>query len=208
MKKLITLASIIFITAMAPLHVQAETRVLGFAGSSREGSYNKLLLKEASEMAQQAGTVVKVIDLKDYPLPFFDEDLESQQGMPEKAKELRNLMVNSQIIIIASPEYNASIPAVLKNALDWASRNEEGKGSRDAYKGKVFVLLSASPGKTGGSRGLVHLKAIIEDVGGKVYLKQFSLPAAYQAFDDQGHLKDAQQRAELQQLVQEAFKSQ
>lgn len=135
-----------FLTLMAlmPLQIYGETKILAIAGSTREGSYNKLLIKEAAQVAEQLGATVKLIDLKNYPAPFYEEDLESIQGMPEKMRELRKLMVDSQIILIASPEYNASISAILKNSIDWASRGEQGGASRDAFKGKRFVLLSAS----------------------------------------------------------------
>lgn len=202
MKKICTL---LFITLLSAMQVHAETTVLAFAGSLRDGSYNKLLAKEAAHIASHMGAKVKVIDLKDYPLPFYDQDLESREGMPGKASELRQLLIKSDVVVIASPEYNASVPAVLKNVIDWASRNEEGKSSRDAFKGKKFVLISASPGKLGGSRGLVHLKTIIEDIGGKVVSTQLSLPSAYQAFDEHHHLQDPQWRARLQSAMQQAM---
>lgn len=186
-------------------HMMAEVKVLAFAGSTREGSFNKALLVEAANSARQKGASVKVIDLKDYPMPFYDADLEAKEGMPIKAKQLRDEMIQSQVILIASPEYNASVPAVLKNALDWASRKEEGGTSREAFKGKKFVLMSASPGSKGGARGLIHLKAIIEDVGGTVISEQFSVPNAYSAFDNQGHLKNPKLKSELQKLVESAL---
>ncbi len=158
----------------------AQMNILVFAGSTREGSYNKKLSKEAAEIARRLGANVTWIDLKDYPMPFYDADVEAK-GMPKNAKKLRDLMVANDMIVIASPEYNASIPAVLKNAIDWASRSD-GNASRSAFKGKKFALLSASPGKGGGARGLVHLKAIIEDVGGVVVSEQVSVPSAHAAF--------------------------
>ncbi len=160
----------------------AQMNVLVFAGSTREGSYNKQLSKEAAEIARRLGANVTWIDLKDYPMPFYDADLEAK-GMPKNAKKLRDLMVANDMIVIASPEYNASVPAVLKNAIDWASR-KDGEASRSAFKGKKFALLSASPGRSGGARGLVHLRAIIEDVGGEVVSEQVSVPAAHAAFTE------------------------
>ncbi len=182
--------------------LNAETKVLAFSGSTREDSVNKKLLLEAVSLAREMGAEVTVVDLKDYPLPFYDADFEAKEGMPEKAKELRRLLVQSQAILIASPEYNGSVSAVLKNVIDWVSRGENGQPSRDAFKGKKVVLLSASPGPTGGLRGLVHLKAIVENIGGNVLPKQFSLPQAYNAFDEQNHLKNQKTREELRQLVQ------
>ena len=189
--------------AFSSLH--AETEVLALAGSTREGSFNKLLVKEAAKMAEGMGAKVTYVDLKDYPIPFFDEDLEGQVGLPENAKKLRQLFIKSQIIMIASPTHNASVSAVLKNAIDWLSRDDEGDPQADALTGKKFVLLSASPGKKGGARGLIHLKDILDDVNGDIFPQQFSLPLADEAFDAQGHLKNGEQKKVLQQLIQEAL---
>lgn len=182
--------------------LSAEVNVLAFAGSTREDSVNKKLVKEAATAAHQVGAKVTFINLKDYPMPFYDEDLETRDGMPTKAKQFRQLMLQSDVILIASPEYNGSISGVLKNAIDWASRNEDGGGSREAFKGKKFVIMSASPGASGGARGLVHLRGIIEHIGGTVIPQQVVIPDAYNAFDAQGHLKNNDQRKDIQQLVQ------
>lgn len=183
----------------------AETKVLAFAGSTREGSVNKKLVAEAAGIARQMGANVTVIDLKDYPIPFYDGDKETQEGMPEKAKQLRQLMIQSNLILIASPEYNGSVSGLLKNVIDWTSRSEAAGSSRDAYKGKKFVIMSASPGSTGGARGLEHLKMIIENIGGTVVAKQVTIPNAYSAFDSQGHLKDPKVKKELQDMIQMAI---
>lgn len=186
-------------------HLSAETKVLAFAGSTRADSYNKKLVQEAAEIARKKGATVTVIDLKDFKMPFFDEDLEKTEGMPFAAKQFRQLMLDHQVIIIASPEYNGSLSAVLKNALDWASRNEEGKPSRDAFKGKKFALLSASPGQGGGSTGLTHLRSIIERIGGEVVSKQTSIPSAYKAFTPDGHLISSQQIEAIKEEIDQLF---
>lgn len=191
----------IIVCTVVSVMLNAETRVLALSGSLREDSVNKKLLLEAAEMARKSGASVTVIDLNDYPLPFFDGDLEAKEGMPERANKLYEQLVQSQVVLIASPEYNASVTGVLKNALDWVSR-PQGQRSSEAFKGKKFILLSASPGRTGGARGLVHLRAIIEDLGGTVIPEQISLPDAMNAFDAQGHLKNHKIKAELEQLVQ------
>lgn len=184
----------------------AETKVLAFSGSTQEESLNKKLVKEAAGYAKEAGASVTIVDLKDYDMPFYNSDLEKKSGMPAKAKELRRLMVNSDVILIASPEYNGSLSGILKNAIDWASRSEEGKASRDAFKGKKFVIMAASPGQGGGARGLVHLRNIIENVGGTVMAQQVVVPNAYNAFDAEGHLTNAAQKTELKAAVQNATK--
>lgn len=134
--------------------LSAEIKVLAFTGSTRESSINKKLIHEVADLTRQFKAKVTVIELKDYPLPFYDADLESKEGMPLHAKQLRKLMMQSDLIFIASPEYNGSLSALLKNVIDWVSRGEEGGASRDAFKGKKFVIMSASPGGSGGLEGL------------------------------------------------------
>jgi chromate reductase len=181
----------------------AETKILALAGSTREDSWNKMLAKEAAEMARQMGATVKLIDLRDYPMPFYDSDFEIQQGQPENAKRLRRLMIESDAIIIASPEYNSSLPGILKNALDWASRDEKGQPSRDAFKGKKFAIMSTSPGPGGGSRVLVHLGSVIENVGGEVVKIQLAVPNAESSFNQQGLLQNSVAKEQLKQEIQQ-----
>lgn len=197
MKKLL----LFFCFSLVTLPLLAEMRVLAFSGSLRADSYNKKLISEAAAVASQMGAKVTVIDLNDYPMPFYDADIEQKEGMPKNAERFRELMVNSDAIIIASPEYNASISAVLKNALDWASRSKEGGSSREAFKGKLFALMSASPGKSGGGRGLVHLRAIIEDVGGQVIPQQTKIPQAHEYFSKKEKSENFLLQAEIQHLL-------
>src|SRR5262245_37351060 len=116
---------ILCVACSAALH--AEINILAFAGSTRQESVNKKLIAEAAFVARQLGANVTLIDLKDYPIPLYDGDLEAKKGMPSKAKKLRQLIEKHSIILIASPEYNGSLSAVLKNVIDWMSRTEEGK---------------------------------------------------------------------------------
>ena len=185
--------------------LSAEIKVLVFSGSTREESFNKKLIAEAALLARQVPAHVTVIDLKNFPIPFYDEDLEKREGMPLKAKQFRQLMIQSDVIMIASPEYNGSLSAVLKNAIDWASRSENGGSSREAFKGKKFVIMSASPGSGGGARGLVHLRTIIENIGGTVLSEQVVVPDAYNAFDEQGHLKNEKVKKDLEMLIHTAI---
>ena len=194
---------LLFLSLICTGYLVAETKVLVFAGSTRQDSLNKKLAREAVRLAQQSGAFVKWIDLRDYPMPFYDRDLETQQGMPENAKKLRNLMKESDAIMIATPEYNGSISGVLKNAIDWASRDERGQPSREAFKGKRFAIMSASPSEGGGNRALQHLRTIIQDIGGEVIPLQVSVPNASHAFTPQGELKDVQIKDQLEQEVQQ-----
>lgn len=186
--------------------LMAEMKILAFSGSTRADSCNKKLVLEAAEIARKMGATVTVIDLKDFLIPLYDADLEAKQGMPSQAKRLRQMMVGSDAVIIASPEYNASISAVLKNVLDWTSRSN-GSYSADAYEGKKFAIMSASPGQGGGARGLVHVRAIIEAIGGNVIQKQVSIPNAYKAFDAKGRLENASIKQELQQEIQQLLQT-
>lgn len=200
MKKILNFGFLVAI--FSAIALSAEMEVLAFSGSTRTDSYNKKLMDEAVEMARQMGATVTVIDLKDYPMPFYDADMEMKQGMPTNAKRLRNLMISNNAVIIASPEYNHSMSAVLKNALDWASRSEDGNPSREAFKGKKFAIMSASPGKGGGSKGLLHLRCVIEDVGGIVLPKQVSIPNAHRYFSEKERPENTALKEEIQQLLQ------
>lgn len=185
--------------------LSAEVKVLAFTGSIRENSFNKRLIAEATCLAREMGANVTLIDLKDYPMPFFNQDLEAKEGMPLMAKQFRKLMIESDVILIASPEYNASVSAVLKNAIDWASRGENGGASREAFKGKKFAIMATSPGSGGGSRGLKHLRTILDDIGGTVIPLQFVAPYAYSAFDETGSL-NGKNKMELKNLIQTVLK--
>jgi chromate reductase, NAD(P)H dehydrogenase (quinone) len=191
----------ICIAVILSFSLSAEKKVLAFAGSTRVGSYNKKLVNDAAEIARKMGAAVTVIDLKDYTTPFYDADVERKQGMAKNAKRLRDLMIHSDAILIASPEYNGSISAVLKNALDWASRDEKGGVSTEAFKGKRFALMSASPGKKGGCRGLLHLRTIIEDLGGIVVPTEVSIPSANIYFAEKEKPENQTLIEEIQELL-------
>lgn len=181
----------------------AEMKLLVFAGSTRTASYNKQLAQEAAQVARDMGAQVTYLDLKDYPMPFYDADVEAKQGMPKNAKRFRDALMANQGVVIAAPEYNASISAVLKNAIDWASRSEDGKSSQEAFKGKKFALMSASPGRGGGARGLVHLRSIIEDVGGDVVAKEVSISRAY----EKGAINNAEVKLAIREELTEVIGS-
>jgi len=166
-------------------------KILAFAGSTRTGSFNKKLVKFAAEAARGAGAEVTVVDLRDFPLPMFDGDLEEAEGLPENAKKWKTLLRGHDGFLISAPEYNSSITGVLKNAIDWASRTEsDDETPLVCFRGKVATLLSASPGALGGLRGLVHLRAILGNIGVIVLPDQVAVGAAHEAFDESGSLKD------------------
>ncbi len=178
-----------------------DIRILAFAGSTRADSYNQQLIQEVAGVAGKMGAKVTVVRLSDYPMPFYDADLEQKEGMPKNAKRLRQLMIDSDAIIIASPEYNHSISGVLKNALDWISRSEDGNGSYEASKGKVFALMSASPGKKGGQRALAHLNEIIGDLKGTVIEQKVSIPHAYKYFGEKERGENPAVKKAIEELL-------
>lgn len=176
------------------------TKILCFAGSLRKDSFNKKLAKLAATKAEAAQALVTYVDLKDYPMPIYDGDIEASEGIPENAKKLKALMKDHQGFILSCPEYNSSITPVLKNAIDWASRPLEGEKNLECFKGKVAALLAASPGKLGGLRGLVTVRAILESIGVICIPDQLSVGMASEAFDSDGNLKDQKQMAELERV--------
>ncbi|MCR4337142.1 MAG: NAD(P)H-dependent oxidoreductase [Candidatus Omnitrophica bacterium] len=179
-------------------------KVLAFAGSARTASFNKKLIKVAVEAVKKIGAEVTLVDLKDYPMPLFDQDSEATQGMPENARKVKEMMISHDAFLISAPEYNSSITPLLKNILDWASRvNSPNENSLIAYKGKVAALLSASPGALGGLRGLETLRSILGNIGVIVLPTQLAVSKANEAFHDDGRLKDSKQQESLEKVVKE-----
>jgi NAD(P)H-dependent FMN reductase len=181
-----------------------STKLLFIAGSAREGSLNKRLARLGAEIARTNGIPATFADLGDYPMPIYDGDLESRDGVPENALKLRALMAVHPGVFIASPEYNASIAPLLKNALDWVSRitNAE-EPPVDVVRTRVFVLASATPGNFGGVRGMPHLRQTLEIGQGAIVLpEQVLVPRADAAFDDHGHLVDKALQEKLKDAIQ------
>ncbi len=175
-------------------------RILAFAGCTRRESFNKKVVAIAALGAREAGAEVTLIDLKDFPLPLFDQDLETEQGMPENGKKLKKLFIDHDGLLIASPGYNSSFPAVLKNAIDWVSRPAPGEPSLAAFRGKVATLMSASPGALGGLRGLVHVRSILGNLGVIVLPDQIALAKAHEAFQPDSSLVDPKRQADVEGL--------
>ena len=166
-------------------------RILAFAGSARRASYNKRLLRAAVAGAREAGAEVTVLDLADYPLPVFDQDLEDAGGVPENARKLKAAFLAHDGLLIASPEYNSSIPPLLKNTIDWVSRKTApDEASLSAYTGKTAVILATSPGALGGLRALRHLREILTNIGVLVLPRQRAVPKAHEVFDEDGEIRD------------------
>ena len=175
-------------------------KILAFAGSTRTESFNKKLIQVAIKGARAAGAEVTSIDLRDFPLPLFDEDLEEKDGLPPNARKIKDLMLAHQGFLISCPEYNSSITGVLKNTIDWASRSVPNQKPLACFTDKVISLMSASPGVLGGLRGLVHVRAILGNIGAIVLPTQVAVSKAHEAFNPDGTLKDAKQQASVEQL--------
>ena len=179
-----------------------KPKIVAFAGSLRAGSFNKKLVALAADAARAAGAEVTVVDLRELNLPLFDQDLEDASGLPKGAKKLKALLRASDGFLIASPEYNSSITAALKNAIDWASRAEsDDEPPLVAYKGKVAALMATSPGALGGVRGLVTFRSILGNIGVLVLPDQVAIPTAHEAFDDAGKLKDERKAKQVAKLA-------
>ena len=175
-------------------------KILAFAGSSRIDSFNKKAVALAAAGAREDGAEVTLLDLRDYRLPLFDQDEEGADGLPANALELKTIFGMHNGLIIASPEYNSSVTPLLKNTIDWISRPAPGEPSLAAFRGKVASLVSASPGALGGLRGLVHLRAILGNIGVIVLPDQLAIAKAHEAFDDKGELKDPRQQTSIRQI--------
>jgi len=180
--------------------MSAVPKIVALAGSLRKDSFNKKLVRIAADAAKHAGAEVTLIDLKDYPLPIFDEDLEKESGVPAKAMELKKLFIGSDAIMISAPEYNSSITAVLKNTIDWLSRPVPNEAPLAAFTGKTAVLMAASPGALGGLRGLVTVRSILGNIGVILLPEQVAVMKAHEAFNADGTLKDAKQQQSVQKL--------
>ncbi|MEI6350633.1 MAG: NAD(P)H-dependent oxidoreductase [Verrucomicrobiota bacterium] len=179
-----------------------KPRILAFAGSLRAASYNKMLAKIGVEAARAAGAEVTYIDLLDFPMPILNQDDELAHGLPENAKKLKQLFISHHGFLISSPEYNSSMSAALKNAIDWASREEtEDEPSLIAYTGKTCALMSASPGALGGLRALVHVRSMLGNIGVHVIPDQVSVPKAHEAFNPDGSLKDERKQKSVAALA-------
>lgn len=178
-----------------------KPKILAFAGSLRKDSYNKKLVKIAMEGAQEAGVEVTYIDLRDYPLPIYDQEIEDSQGLPENALKLKKLMLEHDGFLLSCPEYNSSMSGVFKNVIDWTSRTATpDEVYLCCFIDKVVTLMSASPGALGGLRGLVHVRSMFSNIYSIVLPKQKCISQADKAFNSAGQLIDPKQEAEVKNL--------
>lgn len=177
-------------------------RLLVIPGSTRTDAFSKKLARAAASLATRNGIDATVVDLRDHAMPLYDGDLEVASGLPEAAVRLRELVKQHQAVLFATPEYNASLPAVLKNTLDWLSRPYAKEPGVSVWKGRVAGLLSSSPGALGGLRALVHLRQVLMNLGLLVVTEQFALGNAATAFTPDGGLADGKAQASVLAIAQ------
>jgi chromate reductase len=139
--------------------------ILVIAGSTRLHSVHRKLARHAVDSLEADSAEAIFADLRDYPLPLYDGDLEAEHGRPAAAIELKALAQRADGFVFASPEYNGSYPAVLKNAIDWMSRPDPGEGHLAVFRGKPAAIVTPSPGPHGGSRGLKQLRELLSMIG-------------------------------------------
>ncbi len=161
-----------------------ELRVLVFSAALRTESFNSKLAALAARIAAESGAHVHHAAMHDFDVPAYDGDCEASEGIPSGARHLEKCLNESDAFIIASPEYNASMPGVLKNLIDWTSRFRP-----QPFDGKHGLLMSASPSMAGGNRGLWSLRVPLEHLGARIFPDMFSLATAHTALDG-GEIKD------------------
>ncbi len=166
-------------------------RILVFTGSVKSASINAKLANAAQLALAQLGADVTRISLLDYPMPLVNEDLKAEKGIPEGAMKLGRMIADHSGVFITSPEYNASFPPLLKNAVDWVSLiSVDGKRPIKPWQGRYVALGAASNGKFGGIRGLDHLRTVMMAVGCQIITEQCSVSSASTAFDEAGRIID------------------
>ena len=157
--------------------------ILVFGAALRGDSLNDRLATLAANAAKEIGATVNRASMREFDCPSYDGDAEQESGIPAGAQAFAKRLNENDAFIIASPEYNASMPGCLKNAIDWTSRLRP-----QPFNGKQACLLSASPSMTGGNRGLWSLRIPLEHLGARVYPDMFSLAQAHEAFHADGHI--------------------
>jgi NAD(P)H-dependent FMN reductase len=177
-------------------------KIVSFAGALRNDSVSKKLVREANRILEQQHRLkAEYVDLRDYPFPVYDSDIENRTGVPGTITELGARVGNANALIIASPEYNGGISSVLKTLVDWLSRLKP-----NPLSGKFLLLLSASPSGSGGIQGLWHTRVPFEALGVHVFPLMVAIPRAQTAFDDRGSLADAKSSEKLQAALRDFVK--
>lgn len=165
-------------------------RILTFSGSVRDGSLNSTLLSLLNDEAARQGAVVTRVNLRDFALPIYDGDIESRGEVPETVSALRGLIRDHAGLLIACPEHNGSVTALLKNTLDWCSRPVDGSPSLEPFHRKTVLIVGTSLSPFGGLRAIGHLRAILAKMGATVLPQDLAVPFGQTAFDSGGFKTD------------------
>ena len=182
----------------------AALKILVIPGSLRTGSLNARLAAVAVDGLARLDVDVTKISLGDFPLPIYDGDLESSSGVPKQAINLKRMIAAHHGVLIVTPEYNASLPPLLKNAIDWVSRVQDaGETPGQVYRETPFAIAAASNGKLGGTRCLQALRLVLSSCRAMVIPNQLALSFADEAYDDMDRLKHAGDIAALQTMLQQ-----
>src|SRR6202045_800432 len=179
-------------------------KILVIPGSLRSGSLNARLAAVAAYELAQLGAEVSRISLADFPLPIYDGDLQTKSGVPKNAVNLKRMMSVHHGVLIVTPEYNSSVPALVKNTIDWVSRVQDAHETRgQVFRGRAFAIAAASGGRLGGTRALAALRLILAACRATVIPNQLALSFADEAYDDMDRLKLASDIEALQALVRQ-----
>jgi NAD(P)H-dependent FMN reductase len=179
-------------------------KILVIPGSLRTGSLNARLAAAAAYEFAQAGAEVTRISLADFPLPIFDGDLQAKSGVPKNAVNLKRMIGAHQGVLIVTPEYNSSVPPLVKNAIDWVTRVQDGGEARgQVLRERTFAIAAASESRLGGARSLAALRLILSACHATVIPNQLALPFAAQAYDDMDRLKHPADIAALDAMVRQ-----
>ena len=183
-------------------------KLLVFAGSTRQASFNRKLAKVTAAMAQASGAQVTHLELGDFDIPMYNADLEAR-GTPADVMKLKQIMYEHPAWIVCTPEYNASYPALVKNTFDWVSSPVKGdpvwNDDFRATRGKVVGMLSASPGMLGGLRSQSHLAPLLLNLQCWIAPKNFALGRAGDAFDAQGELINEGAKKNVQAVIDQVI---
>ena len=180
----------------------AAPKILIIPGSLRTGSHNAKLAAVAAHEFAQAGVEVTRISLSDFPLPIYDGDLQTKSGVPKNAVNLKRMMGAHHGVLLVTPEYNSSVPPLLKNTIDWVSRVQEAHEARgQVFRERTFAIAAASEGRLGGARALQALRLILSACQALVIPNQLALSFADQAYDEMDRLKKEADIEALKALV-------
>ena len=179
-------------------------KILVIPGSQRTGSLNAKLAAVAAHALAREGAEVTRISLLDFPLPIYDGDLQAKSGVPKHAVNLKRMMSAHHGVLIVTPEYNSSVPALLKNAIDWVSRVQDAHETRgQVFRDRVFAIASASGNRLGGARALAALRLILSACHAQVIPNQLALPFAEEAYDEMDRLKNTADADALKALARQ-----